>query len=302
MEVSVQLGRNKNVIKYDNNWNEIKTYNSVIECLQETNVCEETLRKRSKNKIQTNGYYYIYQDSVHSEFIKCEQCGKEFNCQPWRIREHKHLFCSTDCSKIWKATHKKLNCTCDYCGKLFYKKPSDIKKSIKNYCSTICANEDKRTRYLGENNHQYGVKGSKNASWKSDERISPYGYRLIRSIDHPFKNIDEFVFEHKLVAEKFLLTDSNSVEINGKKYLKQGYVVHHLNFDRLDNNVNNLLVLKRKDHTSLHYSLRDENKLKEYCTIYNLCYNQVIKNIEQNKKYYRNKSKKGSTNERKTSD
>ena len=58
----------------------------------------------------------------------------------------------------------------------------------------------------GENNHQFGLKGAKNSSWISDERISYYGYKLIRKLDHPFKNsdgslktfvIDSYTFEPK---------------------------------------------------------------------------------------------------------
>ena len=58
---------------------------------------------------------------------------------------------------------------------------------------------------LGEGNHQFGLKGELNSSWKSNERISHYGYMLVRCLNHPFKNCDDFVFEHRLIAEKYLL-------------------------------------------------------------------------------------------------
>jgi hypothetical protein len=108
----------------------------------------------------------------------------------------------------------------------------------------------------GEGNHQYGLKGELNASWKSDERISHYGYRLIRVLDHPFRNEGDFVFEHRLVAERYLLNDENSIEVNNKLYLKGDYVVHHKDFNKLNNDVTNLEVMTRANHTALHAKLK----------------------------------------------
>jgi len=110
---------------------------------------------------------------------------------------------------------------------------------------------DKKETFKGKNNPQYGLKGNLNTSWKSDKRIS-HGYKLIRCPNHPFKNDDDFVFEHRLVAEKYLLNKENSVEINGIKYLLPKYEVHHKDFNKLNNDVNNLLVLTKSEHRRLH--------------------------------------------------
>lgn len=114
----------------------------------------------------------------------------------------------------------------------------------------------------GEGNHQYGVKGNKNANFKNGTTISYYGYKLIRCPEHPFANCDGNVFEHRLIAEKYLLTDENSIEINGKKYLRRDYVVHHKDRNKLNNDVNNLVVMTKEEHSSLHHKdmvvIRDE--------------------------------------------
>lgn len=107
----------------------------------------------------------------------------------------------------------------------------------------------------GEKNHQYGLKGSKNATWKHDIKLSRYGYVMVRSLEHPFRQKDDFVFEHRLIAEKYLLNDENSIDVDGKKYLKEDYVVHHKNFDKTDNRVENLQVMTKREHQSLHAKL-----------------------------------------------
>ena len=105
---------------------------------------------------------------------------------------------------------------------------------------------------LGENNHQYGLKGSLNASWKTNKKITHYGYRKIRVLDHPFRDCDDFVFEHRLIAEQFLLTEENSIEIDGKYYLKQEYAVHHKDENKLNNNPDNLEIMLKGEHTAFH--------------------------------------------------
>lgn len=105
---------------------------------------------------------------------------------------------------------------------------------------------------MGENNHQWMKRGKENSSWKSDEKITNYGYKKIRCLDHPFRDIDNFVFEHRLVAEKFLLNEENSIEIDGSKYLRDDYIVHHKDHNKLNNSVGNLQVMKKSEHSYLH--------------------------------------------------
>lgn len=140
--------------------------------------------------------------------------------------------------------------------------------------------EYRQSAYLGENNPNYGNVGSKNPLWQSDEKISPYGYKLIRVIDHPFKNCDGFMFEHRLIAEKYLLNDYNSIEINGNKYLSPEFQVHHLDFNRLNNDVNNLCVIHKTMHAKFHSQVRFPNQYTVFdSTIMKRAFNEFI---EQN--------------------
>ena len=165
--------------------------------------------------------------------------------------QYKNIFCSKECESQYKKS-KNLNCECEICHIRFHRKQSWIDKNQHQYCSRECQAIANKELMKGEGNHQYGLKGKLNASWKSDEKISYYGYRLIRVLDHPFKNSDDMVFEHRLVAEQFLLTEENQVIIDGHAYLSPEYHVHHLDFDRLNNDISNIYILPKGIHVTFH--------------------------------------------------
>lgn len=188
--------------------------------------------------------------------VKCDNCGKDFECQEWRVRERNHLFC---CKKYEGEYRKSTpNTKCPVCGKEFYVKNKDKRNS--NCCSYKCMGEHRKIIYKGTKNPNYGNRGKNNPIWKSDKKISNYGYILIRNLDHPYHNIDGFVFEHRLVAEKYLLTEENSIEIDGKMYLRKDFDVHHIDHNKKNNSPKNLLVLTRSDHMKLHQKERKESK------------------------------------------
>lgn len=78
--------------------------------------------------------------------------------------------------------------------------------------------------------------------------------------EHPFCNIDGRVFEHRLVAEQYLLNDDNSIEINGKRYLKPEFIVHHIDENKKNNDVNNLIVMTEREHRILHNKKRPRKR------------------------------------------
>lgn len=217
--------------------------------------------------------------------VECDNCHKIFSCQNFRIEQHKHLFCSKKCNAEYVKKQTPLNCVCDYCGKAFHIKPSHIHPNW-NCCSMECSKKLRKIKMAGELNHQYALKGSLNASWKSNERISTYGYRLIRCLNHPFRNGNDFVFEHRLVAEKYLLTEENSIEIDGKKYLSPDFIVHHVDFNRLNNDVSNLRIMPLGIHTKFHqyYKKMINSKLSksdsEYDDLLNIMERYDIPNFQ----------------------
>ncbi|EPD59255.1 hypothetical protein HMPREF1215_00863 [Coprococcus sp. HPP0074] len=277
----------KKVFKYDCNWNKILEYDSVNECVKELKVSPSTLSNISKYKKTKDGFYYIIQP-YHPTYkiVKCANCENPVKVFKSRYENREKIFCSKICESDYKIKHPHLNAVCSFCGKPIHKKESQINRSNRLYCSKECLIQDKRGIMSGSNNHQFGLKGSLNSSWISDERISFYGYKLIRDLKHPFRNNDDFVFEHRLVAEKYLLNNENSIKIDEKFYLKLEYVVHHLDFNRQNNSLENLLVMKRSNHTSLHVNMRTEQDFKTYCDDYHVSFDLVMKNHNYNIEHY----------------
>lgn len=191
---------------------------------------------------------------------KCKNCGADVKIYHKDRLQRINIFCNKKCEGEYIKSKAKLNCVCEICGKKFHREPSYITKTKHLTCSKKCGNELRKITYKGMGNPQYGLKGQLNASWKSDKRITNYGYVKIRKPEHPFKDCDDFVFEHRLVAEKYLLTDKNSITINGKRYLKPEYNVHHKDENKLNNSKENLQIMTRAEHISYHSKKRKKNK------------------------------------------
>jgi NTP pyrophosphatase (non-canonical NTP hydrolase) len=202
----------------------------------------------------------------------CEHCGAEYNIPHWRNEKSK--FCSRVCSD--KSKKAKPKTECKQCNKLFHKKKSRIEKSkIGNFCSNKCLYEFKKEYFKGENNHQYGLKGHLNSSFKGDEILDiNHGNVDIKvySPNHPHKDKDSRVLKHRLIVEEnYLLFDLKYFDfINGKYYLKRNIDVHHKDFNHDNNSINNLEPITRSEHTKLHnlqkIKLRDKKGrfMKEY--------------------------------------
>lgn len=187
----------------------------------------------------------------------CKYCSNEYD--PTTIKGNfKNKFCCNHCYEEWCKWNKTPNCKCATCGKKFYLKPSRI-KSCKNgvTCSKECCNRYKSVWFSGENNHQYGLKGNLNASFKGEE-ISDTNHNIVDirvyNPSHPYADEYGRVLKHRLIVEQnHELFDAKFFDIiNGVYVLKREYQVHHKDKNHSNNNVNNLEVLTRSEHTSEH--------------------------------------------------
>lgn len=112
-------------------------------------------------------------------------------------------------------------------------------------CGTVVLYHFKRrefdTRPRGGNQKESQA-GKHNGNWKGGRIRKREGYVMIHRPAHPRCSTRGYVYEHTLVAERKL-----------GRSLKSGEVVHHINHRKGDNRPENLAVMTRSEHASLHF-------------------------------------------------
>jgi len=162
---------------------------------------------------------------------KCLYCKKEFQYHP---SSSGGRFCSKSCYNKFRHENRKFTkCICDFCGKEFLKRISEIRRSKHNYCSAECSNK----RFLNPEN---------NPRWNNGRRTYNNYYALLRK-NHPNADHAGYVYEHRLVMEERL-----------GRYLTKEEVVHHINENKKDNRIKNLMLFANDTlHKNYHKKLRD---------------------------------------------
>lgn len=89
--------------------------------------------------------------------VFCQECGKEFEAKPSRIKKGTAKFCSRPCynqNRIGSNSPRftQIEQICQECGKQFFAKPSQIKEGNGKFCSRACFGKYHSKITLGENN------------------------------------------------------------------------------------------------------------------------------------------------------
>lgn len=179
----------------------------------------------------------------------CVVCGQGFSVPPCRAKTA--TTCSNKCAIIVRAKsrERKVTCICKNCGIEFQVPRCHEGRRI--YCSVECKTTDAEYR----KNMSSMSSGENNARWKSGEHLRKDGYLYKHCLKHPFSH-NNYVLKHRLTMESSLIeNNSNSiylVTIYGKKYLDRSFHVHHLDWDRSNNEIENLIVCTPSVHGMIH--------------------------------------------------
>ena len=186
----------------------------------------------------------------------CDQCGKEFEAYVARFKGKKHKYCSLKCCGL--AAKAKPNTECTICKTPMHLKPSQLqKRKWGTTCSKECRLKLRVLNTSEEANHQYGLRGSLNSSFKYQVRLVKNHNRYYYQVwmpEHPNSNSSSRVLLHRLVVEENhnLFDPKYFYDSEFGKILYKHYDVHHKDKNTLNNSIENLEILTRSEHSSLH--------------------------------------------------
>jgi uncharacterized protein (DUF1330 family) len=138
--------------------------------------------------------------------------------------------------------------------------PDGFKRCECGGCDALILAYDKRhgvERRFKHGHHARGkqyCKGKRSANWKGGRVRHALGYILVYSSNHPNKHCHGYVLEHRLVMEQHL-----------GRYLVEGEDVHHINGNKEDNRIENLVLLTHPTHVGLHQTKDMSSRQCYYC-------------------------------------
>lgn len=195
-------------------------------------------RRYLKTKCEECGEYFYRRSDTKSKYCSqkcvgvqlkvdksriCKHCGEVFE-----YRNKSEIYCSNKC----RGKHTSLetiDVNCSHCGNILQRKPYEI--SNNNFCTMKCYHE-----YIKYN----PIKGESHHRWNNGEYNHPHGYLSILQSDGTYK------LEHRIVMEEYLGRQLSSDEI-----------IHHIDGDKRNNNIDNLQIVTRAEHIAIHRELGD---------------------------------------------
>lgn len=171
--------------------------------------------------------------------IACVHCGKEIYRKPSQLAEIVNPACSRECRRLFILSQRVVT-VCDQCHTEIKLPRSTLKwNSIRGhkhvFCSTPCA----RKYNCGENA----------GNWKGGRIVTDREYVLVQDKDTDSPVAGSYRYEHRRVMEAAI----------GRR-LKRSEHVHHKDGNKLNNNIDNLILLTANEHAQLHNRLRNRDE------------------------------------------
>ena len=134
------------------------------------------------------------------------------------------------------------------------KRSEETKKKISDSRTGKCMGKDNPNygkHHTEETKIKIGISkkgqwtGEKNPRWNNGRRIYNGYYSLLRK-NHPYADHAGYVYEHRLIMEEAI-----------NRYLKPEEQIHHINGDKKDNRIENLMLFENAaKHTKYHAELK----------------------------------------------
>lgn len=188
---------------------------------------------------------------------KCEHCGKETE---YKYKSFVRRYCSHSCSNKASAQKRRSKdfsvIRCEECGLNFsilssVKRAREAKGKMIKYCSQKCSGKSKTKQ------KEVNCKNCENKFLTTRNQFCSekcfYQYRknsgLYKKKGYWYENGYKILY---LDGNKYIKEHISIMENNLGRKLEKNEVVHHINEIRDDNRIENLQVMTRSEHSSLH--------------------------------------------------
>lgn len=163
----------------------------------------------------------------------CKQCGSIFQAWPSSIQTGGGLFCNHMCYWKWAIGSRasnwrggKITRMCKQCGTMYQITPSIVKHGWGRFCSQRCFG-----KWYSEN-----MVGSKAPGWKGGTSFESYGLEWTPRLKHEIKMRDGFCC--------------------GICHSNKCLHIHHINYDKKNNDPDNLITLCNRCHSRTNLNNR----------------------------------------------
>lgn len=107
--------------------------------------------------------------------------------------------------------------------------------------------------------HLNHAKGSHAGRWNANKIVSSHGYSRIRvGKSHPLSDPNGYAYEHLVVWVSC-----------GNQRPASGQIIHHKNGDKTDNRIENLEVITKSKHNSIHNVKKQRDKRGRFSSLSN---------------------------------